>query len=196
MTYRVRLPFTAPPLTANDVRQVHWTKQAGVKIEVAEAVVAAVTAAGIPPLPRCAITLEWYAPDYGTRDCDGMYPMLKAVVDALTPPRAAVAKGTPTKAGTPRKKAQAAKVGVGIIPDDNANYVASTTTAIVLGQPDPRIELLIDPLPPLPPRPTRPRRARVPERLSIEALTPPALQPPDGGASWRARVQAAMARRP
>lgn len=190
MIYRVRLPFTAPPLTANEVRQEHWSRQAAVKLEVAQAVVAVVKAAGIPQLDRVAVTLVWYAPDYGTRDCDGMYPMLKAVIDSLTPAKPAVPKGTLTKAGTPRKKAQAAKLGAGIIPDDRAQFVGRTSTEIVLDDPDPRIELLIEVLPPLPPRRKRPRAVKAgPAPVPVVNLGPSS----PAGAGWRARVDAARA---
>lgn len=154
----IRLPYTAPPVTANDARStLHYYRQNASKRQVAFATLAAVRSAGVPRLDRCAITLAWYAPDYGTRDCDGLYPMLKACIDALTPARAAVAKGSPTKAGTPRKKAQAAKLGAGILADDNAEHVASTTTVIHLGSDDPRVELVIQQLEPLPPRVRRRR---------------------------------------
>lgn len=217
----LRLPFTVPPVTANEVRQAHWTIQARAKIEVAEAVVEAARAAGVPPLERVAITLVWFAPDNGVRDCDGLYPMLKAAIDALTPARPAIPKGTPTRTGTPRKKAQAAKLGVGILPDDRAEIVESTTTRIVQADPDPRIELWLQPLPALPRPARRPsrRKARpavplveldatpaidfpvIPRprfhqeaaraREALRAELVPAVQPADGGSAWRARVEAA-----
>lgn len=143
-SWTLRLPFVKPPVSANDARDArHWGSQWAAKIAVEQAVVAVVKQAGIPPLPRCAVEVIWYAKDYGVRDDDGLYVMLKAARDALCPPKPAVPAGTLTKAGTPRKKAQRAKVGAGIIPDDSARYVESSRTAIVLGDPDPRIELVI-----------------------------------------------------
>lgn len=204
--YVLRLPFARPPVTANEARSTaHWSKQHAAKVDVTEAVVRMIEADGVPPLDRVAVTLVWYSPDHGVRDCDGLYPMLKAVLDALTPPRPAIPKGAPTKAGTPRKKPQAAKLGAGIIPDDRAEIVASTTCRIVQADPDPRIELHLLALDPLegwaPPTPPTPRTPKVPKqreprtvRERTHAALVPAAQPSDGGSAWRARVEAARRR--
>lgn len=143
-SWTLRLPFSEPPVSANDARRAgHWGAQASAKIQVGQAVATLVRQAGIPVLPRCAVELTWYVADYRTRDDDGLFVMLKSARDALTPPRPAVPAGTPTQAGTPRRKAQRAKIGAGIITDDSARYIESSRTAIVLGDPDPRIELTI-----------------------------------------------------
>lgn len=143
-SWTLRLPFTEPPVTANDARRAgHWSSQAAAKIQVEQAVAVLVKAARIPPLPRCAVELTWYVTDYRTRDDDGLFVMLKAARDALTPPLPPIPAGSLTQAGTPRKKAKRAKIGAGIIPDDSARYVESSRTAIVLGDPDPRMELTI-----------------------------------------------------
>lgn len=143
-SWTIRLPFTEPPVSTNDARAAkHWGSQWEAKIQVGQAVALLVRQAKVPPLPRCAVELIWYVPDYRVRDDDSLFVMLKAARDALTPARPAVPAGTPTKAGTPRKKAQRAKVGAGIVLDDSARYVASSTTAIVMGSDDPRIELTI-----------------------------------------------------
>lgn len=178
----LRLPFTRPPVTANEARggqAAHWSKQNRAKREVAHAVVTVVRQARVPHLDRVAITLTWYAPDHHERDCDGLYPMLKAVIDALTPPQPAIPKGAPTKAGTPRKQPKAAKLGAGILDGDHAGIVESTTTRIVQGDADPRIELALHPLPATtarsssratsPRRPSRIRRVSRPARRK----TPP-----------------------
>jgi hypothetical protein len=203
----IRLPYTRPPVTANEARNgaAHWSGQNKAKRNVAEAVVALVRQHQVPQLARVAVTLTWYAPDYGTRDCDGLYPMLKAVLDALTPPQDAIPKGAPTKAGTPRKTSKAAKLGAGIIPGDHASIVASTTTAIVQGDPDPRIELTLQPLLAAPPRPTRrrpttprrspalnvsrPARRKTPALLALDDLCSPATGQvsPQNGATTRER---------
>lgn len=149
---RLRLPFVRPPITANEARHaVHWGGQSTEKKRVAQAVMAVCRQARVPALERVAIEVTWFAPDFGVRDPDGLGPMGKAIIDALTPARPAIPKGAPTAAGTPRKVAQPAKIGAGIIPDDHAGYVESVTYRILLGQPDPRIELLLRPLPGMPP---------------------------------------------
>jgi hypothetical protein len=159
---RLRLPFVKPPITANEARHdAHWGGQAREKKVVAQAVMAVVRQARVPALERVAIELTWFAPDYGIRDPDGLaYPMGKAVIDALTPPRAAIPKGAPTKAGGRRKTALPAKIGAGIIPGDDARYVESVLYRIILADPDPRIELLLRPLPGMPPPPARKARRR------------------------------------
>jgi hypothetical protein len=210
--YRIRLPFERPPMSANDQRRSHWSGQRGAKADVQAAVVRAIEADGVPPLDRAAVTLVWFVPDQGVRDTDGMYPMLKAVLDALTPPRAAAPKGSPTVAGTPRKKPLHAKPGAGIIRDDRWQIVPSTTCRIELDPEDPRLELHILALEPLagwvPPKPRapkppefviRPRRAgKATEARTVRQLThadlAPCVQPADGGAAWRARVEAARRR--
>lgn len=174
---RLRLPFTVPPVTANEARSGHWGGQAREKKRVAQAVMAVVRQARVPALERIEFELIWYAPDFGTRDPDGLGVMGKAVLDALTPPRPAIPKGAPTAAGTPRKKPQAAKIGVGIIPDDNAQYVESVTYRILLGQADPRIEMVLRPLPGMPP-PSPARTARRSVRAGAGSRSaPPAARP-------------------
>lgn len=149
--FRLRLPFVVPPITANDARRAaHWGGQAKEKKTVAHAVMAVVRQARVPMLERVEVELVWHAPDFGTRDPDGLGLMAKACLDALTPPRPAIPAGAPTKAGGKRKKAQAAKIGAGIIPDDNARYVEAVTLRILLGQPDPHIALILRPLPGMP----------------------------------------------
>lgn len=142
-SWTLRLPFAEPPVSTNDARRGHWRSQWSAKIDVEHAVTTLVRAAKVPPLERCALELTWHVRDYRVRDDDSLGVLLKAVRDALTPSRPAVPAGTLTGAGTPRKRAQRAKQGAGIIPDDSARYVASSTTAIVMGSDDPRIELTI-----------------------------------------------------
>lgn len=160
--YRLRLPFHAPPLTANDARRGgtgHYHSQSRAKRDVAAAVVAVVRHARVPHLDRLRLRLVWYAPDYGRRDCSGLQVMLKACEDALTPPRDAIPKGTIGKTtGKPREKGVPAKLGVGIIDDDHAGILVETSMAIELGCADPRIELELYPLPPAPPGAARRRR--------------------------------------
>jgi hypothetical protein len=157
-----RLPFTVPPMTANEARSGagHWSKQSDAKKLVAEAVYTIVKAS--PPIvdgiTRCAATLTWYAPDYGRRDCGALSVMMKACLDALAPGRPAYVT---TRNG--KRKTVPATLGLGIIPDDSANVVVSETLAIVQGSADPRIVLRIDVLPAEGPRrivPRAPRAAR------------------------------------
>lgn len=161
----LRLPFTQPPVTANDARRAgHWSAHARPKRTVQEAVYVIARAERVPPMERVAVTLTWYRGDYGRCDPDGLAPMVKACIDALTPPRPALPKGSLTTAGTPRERAQAAKTGAGVLRDDDASVVESVTLRIVLGDPDPRVELHLLPLPPARPR-VAPRNAKHPRSV-------------------------------
>jgi hypothetical protein len=194
----LRLPFTSPPVSANEARgaAAHWSAQTRAKRQVAQAVTAVVRQARVRRLDRVAVTLTWYAPDHGIRDCDGLYVMLKAALDALTPPEPAIPKGTPTKSGKPRERAKAAKLGAGILDGDHAGIVESTTTRIVQADPDPRVELTLHPLPPAPAqpkrrsgatrRPSRARHAPRPTRRGTPRVaTLDNLHSPAGGATRR-----------
>jgi len=144
----LRLPFDRPPITANEARSAsgHWGGEARAKKLVQSATVNVVRHARVPLLNIVRVTLTWHAPDRGTRDCGSLSPMMKAAVDALTPPRAALLAGTRTKSGGIRKTTREAKIGAGIIVRDDASIVVSETLAIVLADPDPRIMLRIDPV--------------------------------------------------
>lgn len=157
----LRLPFTRPPLLVNEARSAsgHWGEAAAKKI-VAAAVVAVVVKARVPALERVTVSLTWHVAGWGIHDPDGLGTMAKAAIDGLTPARSAVPRGAPTKSGGRRKKAQAAKLGAGIIPDDHARFVESVTLRIILGAVDPRIELRLDPLPGMTLPPPRARRGQ------------------------------------
>lgn len=144
-SWLLTLPFERPPVTANDARNTAgWRAESAGKRLVAQAVVVAVRQAQVPALARCAVTVTWHAPDRQTRDSDGLGPFAKAAIDALTPPRDAVPKGTPLKSGKGvRQKAAPAKLGAGIIADDHAGIVEAVTLRIVQASPPARLELLI-----------------------------------------------------
>jgi hypothetical protein len=71
----LRLPFTHPPLTANEARSRsnHWAPQHRAKKEVEPAVIALCRHHKVPRFDRVAITLTWFVPDYQRRDCGGPF---------------------------------------------------------------------------------------------------------------------------
>lgn len=145
----LRLPFTHPPLTMNEARSTvgHWSGEHDAKRTVQAAVANMLRSQRVPTIAgKIRVTLTWYVGDRRRVDPDSLGPMLKACLDGMTPYRPPILKGSRTRAGTARKKAQAAKLGAGIIPDDHAGIVESVTMRIVLSSRDPRIELLIEPL--------------------------------------------------
>jgi hypothetical protein len=146
-TTRLVLPFASPPLTANDARRSgHWSEQSRAKAEVAAAVIAVGRAARVPVYEACTVTLIWYTGDRITRDCDGLFPMLKACLDALTPARMPIPAGVPLPSGGRRKRAHPGKPGLGVIADDNCSIVRRTSTEIRLASPPARLELIIEPV--------------------------------------------------
>ena len=71
-------------MTANQQRQAHWTKVRQAKADVEQLVWAVVKQSKIQPVDGLvSIRLVWFAPDARERDSDGLYPMMKAVVDGL-----------------------------------------------------------------------------------------------------------------
>ena len=87
MTWELRLPWTTPPLSANDRR--HWRAQAARVKEVRDYVRAAAwnsefTGRPAPHLAeRVAVTLTYYPRDRRRRDADNLVPTLKACCDGL-----------------------------------------------------------------------------------------------------------------
>jgi hypothetical protein len=143
----LRLPFDRPPLTTNEARAASgWGPEHRAKKLVQSATYRVVRHARVPRLQQVRITLTWYTRDRHTRDCGLLFPMAKAAIDALTPPRPPLLAGTRTKSGGTRKTTREAKIGAGVIAADDAGVVISETLAIVLADPDPRIELRIDPV--------------------------------------------------
>ena len=79
----ISLPWTSPPLTANEQRRMHPLKEAGVKRAMLTDARWAIRAARITPIAYADVTLHWRMPDRRRRDGDGAAPTLKVVLDAL-----------------------------------------------------------------------------------------------------------------
>ena len=110
-TYVLPLPYTSPPLHANQ-RWRHWAQEAAVKRSVRRD---AHLLARSGKLPRgcqfATITLHWAPTLRRERDAHNLYPLVKALIDGLT-------RGT--------KKSP----GYGLTPDDSTRYVSAPEPVI------------------------------------------------------------------
>lgn len=79
MTYRIDLPWTTPPLSAN--QRMHWAQRANVTRDVRQ--VACLLARNVPRADRLVVTLHYRPRDIRRRDSINLYPTLKACVDGI-----------------------------------------------------------------------------------------------------------------
>ena len=91
MSWTIRLPWTTPPLSAND--RDHWRVKAKKVAEVRRTVgdLVAVQTFTAYPFPLYAehvtVTLTYYPRDRRRRDADNLVPTLKAACDGLVDAR-------------------------------------------------------------------------------------------------------------
>lgn len=106
-------------MTANGQRRSHWTTVAQAKKQVEELVWVASKNAKLKPIKGLvSVRLVWFAPDARQRDSDGLFPMMKAVLDGL--------------------------VKLKILEGDSNKYVYDTRCGpIVIARDNPRIEVWI-----------------------------------------------------
>jgi hypothetical protein len=78
-TVRIDLPWTTPPLTAN--QRMHWAKRAAVVKEVRQTT--GWLARGAPRADRIVITLHYRPRDIRRRDAHNLYPLVKACCDGI-----------------------------------------------------------------------------------------------------------------
>lgn len=79
----VKLPWTAPPLTQNGLRRMHFQAEAKAKATALAEARWAVKAARLNFMPGAIVILNWQQPDRRRRDGDGAAPTLKVCLDAL-----------------------------------------------------------------------------------------------------------------
>ena len=106
-----------PPLTLNEFKRAHWTKQRRATHEVHYRTRKALQGTPVPALDRVRVTITQYAPNARRRDADGLGAFAKDAIDALVKER--------------------------ILTDDNSKIVASTTYAIEVDRSNPRITLTL-----------------------------------------------------
>lgn len=75
------LPWLAPPLSMND--RSHWRAAHRSRRTVRLATALAVRAAGVPPLRRCEVLLEYAPRDRRRRDADNLVATLKVCCDGV-----------------------------------------------------------------------------------------------------------------
>jgi len=122
-TWTIRLPWTAPPASAND--RDHWRVKAKKVAAIREVGRdAAFAAVGIETstATRFAIGLTYVPRDRRRRDPDNLVvPLLKALIDGV--------------------------VDSGLVPDDTPQYVEREFPVIAEPDGDPRLELIIREVP-------------------------------------------------
>lgn len=77
------LPWTAPPITQNGLRRMHYQTEARAKAMAKSAARWAIRAAKLEPRAGANVTLHWRMADNRRRDGDGAAPTLKVILDAL-----------------------------------------------------------------------------------------------------------------
>lgn len=101
-TYVLKLPWTTPPLTAN--QRLQWWERAKRTREIRETVAWLAKAARIPTAENCTVTLIWVPKHRRKRDDDNPFLTLKAAADGI--------------------------VDAKIVPDDTSYYMTKPTPVI------------------------------------------------------------------
>ena len=110
----IRLPWTTPPLNAN--QRLHWAHKAKLTKQIRNAVT--LLARDVPFLDRIQVRLDWVVTDKRRRDEDNLFPTFKACIDGL--------------------------VDADVVPDDTSDFVVREHPRIVRVQDgEKRIELHI-----------------------------------------------------
>lgn len=117
MKHVLTVPVVRPPMSANEARSWHWSRQREAKRQAEVLVFASAKNANLPKnMPPSHVQVIWFPPDRRRRDPDGLSCFLKASLDAL--------------------------VKYGAFQDDSSEYILSTGTRIVRDGPA-RIEIHI-----------------------------------------------------
>lgn len=93
--WRVHLPYTLPPLTAN--QRLHWAKRARITRQIRKETALLCKTAKLPALERAKARIVYVPRDRRRRDPSNLMPTQKAAIDGL--------------------------VTAGIIRDDNPRYL-------------------------------------------------------------------------
>lgn len=79
----VTLPWTAPPITQNELRRMHHHAEAKAKAKALAEARWAIKKAKPPFMAGAIVILNWQMTDRRRRDGDGAAPTLKVCLDAL-----------------------------------------------------------------------------------------------------------------
>lgn len=116
-TWEIRLPWTAPPASAND-RDRHWAIKAAKVAHIRSEAMRAVAAVPGMRDGRIAVGLTYVPRDKRRRDPDNLVvPLFKALCDGI--------------------------VDAGIVPDDTPAYMVRSMPVIAAPDGDPRLLLTI-----------------------------------------------------
>lgn len=119
--HRLRLPWTAPPLSGND--RMHWRKKAAITAAIREEVRNRVALSQFTTQPwpvdaaHVVVELHYWPRDRRRRDADNLWPTLKVCADAL--------------------------VDAGVTADDTPREQDKRTPVIHEPDGDPRLELVV-----------------------------------------------------
>lgn len=117
MTHTLTLDLHRPPLTMNEARRAHWTKQRNAKTVAELHVKNAVKVAGLGKVGPCHIAFTWFKENARIADSDCLGFFAKSALDAL--------------------------VRSGVIARDDFRHVLSTTMRVDVSRDNPRIEIRI-----------------------------------------------------
>lgn len=101
-TWFIRTRWTKPPISDNS--RLHWTATHRIKQDVRREVARLVAVAGIPPLGRCEVNVEYTPRDNRRRDTDNLGTFRKVVADAV--------------------------VDAGVVPDDTPEFMSKPEPVI------------------------------------------------------------------
>lgn len=113
--WTLTLPYLVPPLTLNHSH--HWTKTRVIRIGIRDAACWLAKAAKIPKLTAVTLELVYHPRDSIRRDADNMAATMKPAIDGL--------------------------VLAGVLDDDNAKHVLSTTQRVGDRRSQPKLLLIV-----------------------------------------------------
>lgn len=79
----IPLPWSAPPMTKNKIRRMHYQAEAKMRAEVIEQVRWSIKAARVKPIVGANVVLHWRVENKRRQDGDGADPFKAACIDAL-----------------------------------------------------------------------------------------------------------------
>lgn len=80
-TWRIYLPYTLPPLTAN--QRLHWAKRARITRQIRKETALLCKASKLPSLQRVKARIVYIPRDRRRRDPSNLMPTQKAAIDGL-----------------------------------------------------------------------------------------------------------------
>ena len=125
-------------LVQNQRRKAHWSEQASATKEAAAVAYFALRAAGLtePLVTPLHLIYTVHFDDNRARDLDGIVAALKPWTDVLTPSTEPVFSKT-------GKLLRSARLGLGVVPDDQAAYIPMVTYRVAQPEPVTTLEIVM-----------------------------------------------------